>query len=300
MMNADASGVTYWYILEDANGDIPAIAPGFKPLRRSAAGFSRDVVQIDSTEINANRQQPVARQGTFAASGNLTVPLSFASHDDLLEAVFQGTWAAGILKVGSTRRSFAILERHTDIGIDFIHRGMNVSSAAFALALNAEVGITLTMVGIDSQKFTLPGDATFAASPTSTPMVTTAGSFSEGGLSNATLTDYNVTIDNQMAAQNRLFARPAIAIQNGTLIATGSATAYFPDSTLYDKFLNEELTSHVLTITEGADTYTLRVPRVIYVTATKETPQQGPITPQYNFSAGFDPVLGTTVQLERV
>ena len=53
-------------------------------------------------------------------AGDIAVELSFRSFDDLIQAAMQGTWTANVLKIGKVERTFAILERHTDIGVEGI------------------------------------------------------------------------------------------------------------------------------------------------------------------------------------
>lgn len=113
--SGNGSAVKYYWIIEDADGNIDASAPEFKPIRYNTSSLARNSAQIDSNEINQQRQRPLSRQGTYSTQGDLVVELSDDSFDDLLEIALQGTWTTNVLKIGSTERSFAILERHSDI-----------------------------------------------------------------------------------------------------------------------------------------------------------------------------------------
>lgn len=110
--SGNGSAVQYFYV-QEVDGAIPA-APTFKPIRYNTSTLARNTAQVESNEINPARQRPLARQGTYSTQGDIVVELSDDSFDDLLEGLFQGTWATNTLKVGSTERSYAILERHTD------------------------------------------------------------------------------------------------------------------------------------------------------------------------------------------
>lgn len=113
--SANGSAVKYYWIIEDADGAIDSTAPEFKPIRYNTSTLARNTTQVDSNEINQNRQRPLSRQGTYSTQGDIVAELSDDSFDDFLEMAMQGTWATNVLKVGSTERSFSILERHSDI-----------------------------------------------------------------------------------------------------------------------------------------------------------------------------------------
>jgi hypothetical protein len=112
--SANGSAVEYYFVVEDAGGAIPS-APAFKPIRYNTSTLARNTAQVDSNEINPDRQRPLSRQGTYSTQGDIVAELSDDSFDDLLEIAMQSTWSANSIKIGSTERSFAILERHTDI-----------------------------------------------------------------------------------------------------------------------------------------------------------------------------------------
>jgi hypothetical protein len=112
---ANGSATKLYYIQEEADGSIDATAPNFKPLRFVSEGLSPNISQIENDEINTMRQRAPSRGGTYSVQGELSARVSLNTYDDLIEAAMQGTWTANVLKVGSVERTFAILERHTDI-----------------------------------------------------------------------------------------------------------------------------------------------------------------------------------------
>lgn len=111
--SANGSATKYFYVVE-VNGAIPAAA-AWLPIRYTSSSLQRETTQIDSNEIRADRQRPLSRQGTYSTQGEISAELSKTSFDGLLEIAMQGTWATNTLKIGTTSRSIAILERHTDI-----------------------------------------------------------------------------------------------------------------------------------------------------------------------------------------
>lgn len=271
-------------------GGIPA-NPEFKPVRFVSEGLSPNINQIESNEINQARQRAPSRGGTYSVAGEIAAEVSFASFDDLIEAALQGVWTADELVIGSTERSFAILERHTDISADYVYRGSRVATMNIAAPLGDKATITFGMLGTKAEAYTVPGGATFASATTSDMMVTTNGSFTEDGDAITYATEWNMTLDNGMEAAFSLFQREAYCVTNGIASVSGTMSAYLKDGTLWAKVLNETETSHTVVLEEGADSYTIELPKVRYTQGQKQVSGPGAVIPQYTYSAGYD---GTT------
>lgn len=294
---ANGSAVQTYYV-EEVAGAIPA-TPAWKPIRFVSAGLTPNINQIDTAEMNQYRQQHASRGGTYSVAGDIAVELSFSSFDDLIQAAMQGTWTANVLKIGKVERSFAILERHTDIGVDYVYHGCRVSTMAISSPLNAPVGVTFSMMGTKAEKYTVPVGSTYLPATATDIMITTNLALTEGGVSVAYATEWSVSLDNGMEALFALGSREAFDISNGIAKVTGSMSAYLVDAVLWDKVLDETSTSHVIEFTEGADSYTLELPKVRYTQGQKQTSGPGAIIPQYTVSAGYDDVLATTMMITR-
>ena len=294
---ANGSAVQYYYV-EEVAGAVPA-TPAWKPIRFVSAGLTPNINQIDTAEMNQYRQQQASRGGTYSVAGDIAVELSFSSFDDLIQAAMQGTWTANVLKIGKVERSFAILERHTDIGVDYVYHGCRVSTMAISSPLNAPVGVTFSMMGTKAEKYTVPVGSTYLPATATDIMITTNLALTEGGVSVAYATEWSVSLDNGMEALFALGSREAFDISNGVAKVTGSMSAYLVDAVLWDKVLNETATSHTIQFTEGADSYTLELPKVRYTQGQKQTSGPGAIIPQYTVSAGYDDVLATTMMITR-
>jgi hypothetical protein len=294
---ANGSAVQAFYV-EEVAGVIPA-TPAWKPIRFVSEGLTPSINQIDTAEMNQTRQRPPSRGGTYSVAGDIAVELSFASFDDLIQAAMQGTWTANVLKIGKVERTFAILERHTDIGVDYVYRGCRVATMAISSPLNAPVGVTFSMMGTQAQKFTLPVGSTFLPATDTDIMITTNLALKEGGIDIAYATEWSVNLNNGMEALFALGNREAFDISNGVAVVTGSMSAYLVDAVLWDKVLDETSTAHSIEFIEGADKYTLELPKVRYTQGQKQVSGPGAIIPQYTISAGYDDVLATTMMMTR-
>jgi len=294
---ANGSAVQTYYV-EEVAGAIPA-TPAWKPIRFVSAGLTPTINQIETAEMNQSRQRPPSRGGTYSVAGDIAVELSFKSFDDLIQAAMQSTWDANALVIGKVERSFAILERHTDIGVDYVYHGCRVGTMAINSPLNAPVGVTFSMLGTKAEKFTLPAGSTFVPATGTDIMVTTNLDLIEGGVPVAYATEWSVNLNNGMEALFALGSREAYDISNGVAVVTGSMSAYLVDAVLWDKVLNETSTSHKIVFTEGADSYTLELPKVRYTQGQKQVSGPGAIIPQYTVSAGYDDAAGTTMKITR-
>lgn len=274
----------------------------------SAAGFVAAGLQVGDIITTAGFTGSASNNGTWRiatlAAGKITVtnvdgtPAALITDDAAGESVTI-TAERDIVKIGTTRRSFAVLERHTDRAIDYLYRGCEVGAMALAFPLGDKIVATFTLLGREAEKYTVPGGATFAPRGTSDMMVTTEGFLREGGVEIAYATEANLNLDNGMEAAFALFSRGAYCIGNGTAVVSGDLSFYLKDATLYDKYLDETVSNIVLRATDGTDHYTFYVPRLRYTTGTKETSGPGAIIPQVNFAAGYDPTMETTFAVER-
>lgn len=296
-INANGSATQLFYV-EEVNGEIPA-SPAFKPIRFVSEGLTPNTQQIDSNEINPNRQRPTSRGGTYSVTGEIAAEMSFGSFDDLIEAAMQSEWDNDVLVIGKQVRSFAILERHTDIGADFIYTGCRISTMGISNSLNAPVGLTFGVIGTESEAYTVPAEATFADATSTEIMVTTNIALTEGGAAMAYATEWSMTLDNGMEAIFALGSRSAYNIANGVATVTGSMNAYLVDELLWGKYLGESLTTHKIELEEGGQKYTIELPRVRYTQGQKQVSGPGAVIPNYTLSAGYDGAAGTTLKITR-
>lgn len=298
-MAASGSAVKFYYI-EEVAGAIPGTAPEFKPIRFNTSSLARNVTQVETAEINTNRQRQPAKQGTYSTQGEIVTELSDGSFDELLAILMQQSdWTTNTLKVGDTVRTIAILKRHTDTGEDVVYRGCRVNTLAVSAQVDSRVSFTFGVIGTEAEPYTVPGDATFAVATTTEPMVTSVGSINEGGSALAYATAHDFTLANGMAPIFALHQRAAYDVQNGIFTASGTLSCYRETGGLYAKFLNETATDIVQTFSDGTNTLSFDFPNVIYTQADDAVPGPDAIVNQLTYSAGYDGTDLTTVTITR-
>ncbi len=206
--------------------------------------------------------------------------------------------AGDYLEVASTVPTIALLRRNTDTSVDVLYRHNRVADLSFAIVLSKSAAITVSVIGESMENYTVPGSSTFSTATTTEMMVPTIGYMQDAETAITYLTDYNVQFTNGMSPNMSLFQRGAHSVQNGVFKATGSMTAYQPDSTLLDKFIDETATDHIVKLIDpSGNWYRIILPDVGYTQLSDPVAAADAHNHAYTFAPGYDGV--TTARLER-
>jgi hypothetical protein len=299
---ASGARAAYYYIFEAADGTIAA-NPQFKAIRLTQNSVQGSTNTIQSNELSPDRHRRTQRTGAKSVAGDIVGELSFGTYDDLLEAVFCGTWTDNVLKTGQVRRSFAILKRNLDIGVDTIYRGCQVNQLKIACPLQEKITVTFSIIGKSEEAYEVPAGAAFA-NPTDTDYMTTFdGSMDLDAAELNCATDLNVTLSNNMTAKYSLMNRPAYGVKAGMIDITGDLSAYIEDDALKARFRNEVDTEMVVTMTDksaNGNSYVLTLPRERFTSAQDNNNGDDYIVVQLNYTSLFDNDSATELSLERV
>lgn len=385
---ANGSRHSMRYIAESTYGTTPA-TPAFKPIRHTSTTLGLSKESLQSEEIRDDRQIADFRHGAYQVGGDMNIELSFASFDDLLEAVLLGTWtstkttgaqsfsatvgtvvrsagsfltdgfavndvvinsgftnagnngrfrvsavaatvltltalegqtmvveaaAAGrtvnslraILKAGTVRRSFTVERFFGDIlTIDKpYHRFTGVEFNTLALAISANAMITGTL-GVLGQNMTtgtaIVAGATYAAPTTTSPLDSFTGTLNEAGTPIAVITEIQLNVENGLEARFVVGSKASIRPSIGRSNCSGQITAYFENSLLLDKFINETESNIVFELPDGAgNKYIFTLPRIKYNGGQPDVEGEGPITLSMPFQALLNAATSTNIQIERV
>lgn len=95
MTIANGSQHSLAYVPEVTFGTTPA-SPSFLPLRHTGTTLGLSKGAIESAELRNDRQVKDFRHGNKSIAGDVNIEMSYGSHDDLLEAVLEGTWSTAI------------------------------------------------------------------------------------------------------------------------------------------------------------------------------------------------------------
>lgn len=296
-----------YHIAEATYGVTPPTTPAF--LRTRHTGTTLGVTKSThlSEELRADRQIADFRHGAKQVGGDINFELSYGSFDDLLAAVFCGTWAADVLKAGSTRSSFSLLRHFSDLlsGDKPYHLATGVEFNVLELTIPTD-GIVTGRFGVVGKDIipgtTAPAGATLGEASAAAVIDSFTGSISEGGSGISIITELSLTLENGITPR---FAIGSDEVTGQATIGrsnlTGQMTAFFENSTLLEKFLNQTASTLSLDLLDAdGNQYTLDVPNLKYNGGQADTQGQGEITIALPFQAIYDATDETNVKLTRI
>jgi hypothetical protein len=146
-----------------------------------------------------------------------------------------------------------------------------------------------------------PLDASIGAASGNEPFDTFTGTIDEGGSSIASVTSFNLSIDNGLNPTYVIGAATSPQMEYGLANVSGTITAYFTNETLIEKFINETESELELALTDGlsGNTYTFSLPRVKYTGATVPVANAQSRILTLPFVALLDTVTGTNLTIAK-
>ena len=289
------------YVVESAFGTTPS-SPAFTPIRHTGTtlGLSKDA--IESEELREDRQVAHFRHGNKSVTGDVNFELSYGGLDALLEATLCGTWATNVLLAGTTRRSYTIERHHQDIGKYLRSTGCQFNTMSLSVAPNSMVTGSFGIIGSGfTSSASAIGSATYSAETTTAPFDSFTGAITEGGSSIAIITALELNIDNGMEALYVVGSADTLLPSIGKSTITGSVTAYFQDTTLMDKFVNETTSAIQFTLTDAlGNDYIVLLPKVKYNSGNPEVSGPGAITLSLDFVALYNSLTEQQMKITRV
>jgi len=289
------------YVLETTFGTTPT-NPSFTPIRHTGTtlGLSKD--SIESEELREDRQVAHYRHGNKSVTGDVNFELSYGGLDDLLQATLCGTWATNVLLAGTTRRSFTVERHHQDIGKFLRSTGCQFNTMSLSVAPNSMVTGSFGVIGSGfSSSGTALTNATYSAESTTAPFDSFTGAITEGGSAIAIITALELNIDNGMEALYVVGSSDTLLPSIGKSMVTGSVTAYFENTTLMDKFVNETTSALQFTLTDAlGNDYIVLLPKVKYNSGNPEVSGPGAITLTLDYVSLFNSASDKQIKITRV
>lgn len=302
---ADGSRHSLAMIVESTYGVTPA-TPALGPIRHTSCSLALSKNTSQSEELRSDRQIADYRHGAFQVGGDIGVELSCKSFDDIIEAVMCGTWSANVLKAGTTRRSFTLERFFSDIqSLDKpYHRFTGCEFNAMNLQVTPDARVTgsFSVIGKGMATDTaIVTGATYDPAETTASLDSFTGTLSEGGSLIAVITEVSLNLTNGMEPRfvvgSKESERPSIGQSN----ISGQISAYFENSDLLDKFINETESSIEFTLPDGAgNSLTFELPRVKYNGGQPDVSATGPIVLTMPFQALYDEAEDTNLKITRV
>jgi hypothetical protein len=234
--------------------------------------------------------------------------LCYTDFDDLLEAVLCGTWETGTpaagtdqLRVGITRRSFTIERNFADITTRLRYTGCEFNTFSLSVTPNAIVTATFGVIGADQDSNnTMIVGATYPSTQGGCPFDSFSGSITEGGSPIGIVTSIELSLENGIEPSFVVGSPVTAGNTIGRSNCTGTLTAYFENTTLLNKFLNETTSSIEFTLaSEAGDVLTFSLPNVKYSTGQPDVSGDGSVTISMEFQALFSAGANSNLVIER-
>jgi len=301
MAFAQGSRSSLSFITESTFGTTPAGNFTNLPFSTHSLNLTKD--RVAGNDIQSDRMSRVDRHGNRQVAGDIAVDLRDADYDAFLESAMLNTWATNVLKVGVTPKFFSIEDYAADIDQARVFTGCSVSSMAISLAPNQMVTTTFSMVGKDMSMSAT--EKTQDAASGAAPFDAYSGDLAIGNVGGATavaiVTSLDFTLNNSFAPTFVIGDDSAPSLEYGRAEVEGTLTAYFEDSSLINRFLNETETEIEVSVDDptGGNSYTFQFPRVKINSA--DVGVDGPTSRMItmSFVALYDATEGTSLKITR-
>lgn len=297
-------------IPESVWGTTPA-TPNLVTQRITGTTLGLSKATLESAEIRADRQIAAIKHGTRQVGGDINGELSYETWDLFFEALLGGTWdedapspGTDQLKAGLARRSFTMLREFGDLTAGdpfYLYTGVEINSMSMEVTPENIVTVSWGVLGKDQvTNPTAPTGTTYTEANTNKVIDAFTGSLEEGGAPIAVITAINLTLENGMEPRFVVGSQVSIRPSIGRFKVSGEITAYFEDSALLSKFIDETDTSIDLTLQDVAgNAYRLYLPKLVLTGGQPDVTTEGPITLSMGFTATYDTVNASNVVIER-
>jgi hypothetical protein len=298
------------YVAESVKGTTPA-TPAMTTLRLTGISLELSQEGFQSSELRGDRQIHDYRHGTRQVEGQLDFELSYGAYDDLLEGALFGSWSTAgqpVLKAGSEVKSFTIERRF--LGLDtpqyLSYTGCMINQLSLSVRPEGIVSGSMGIIGLGAaaQATTLGEPSDPAAN---SPFDAFHGVIKEGA-SLATLgvvTALELSLNNGISAAFAIGGVDARDAIEGRSDLTGSLSAYFQDTTLLAKFLNESESALELILEDLADSgegnkYQISIPRLKFTGGQMPVRDEGPVVITLPFQVLYDSTEETNLKITRI
>jgi len=301
---ARGSRLSTIYAMEDCWSSLPSSPVPFN-LRVTGFGVQLSKDSFQSDELRSDRQVSDLRHGMYTVGGDLPVELSAGAFDDLIASAMFSPWNSDdTIIIGTDMQSFTLQRGFTDVGQYHWFPGCVVNTWSLSIAPNAIVTSTFSVIGKTMETGTSAHltDATDKA--TNAPFDSFSGFIREGGTGSgdeiAVVTGLDLNLNNNIEALQVIGNNKAAGLADGRAIVDGTLTAFFVDSIMLNKFLNE--TESILNFQlqdDVGNTLEFLLPRIKYSGSDVSVDSEAPVTLSMPFQALLDSGTGTTMRITR-
>ena len=205
------------------------------------------------------------------------------------------------LGIGTTLKTLHLERGFTDINQFQTFGGCNVNEMGMSISPEAIATGTMGIIGMSAAAISgSSSSGTLAATSTNDVFAAFDGILVEGGAEIAVCTQLDFSVNNNRSLEGVIGSKFSPDVFDGTAIVTGSATFFFENETLFNKFVNETESSLSVKLANpgGTDFLNISFPRIKYTGANIDPPQSGPVRAVFPFEA-LEPSGGSAIYLQR-
>lgn len=302
---ADTSESTMAFIAEATYGVTPT-TPAFKGLRFVSETLSQNVDTLVSNEVRADAMVADVRRSTVQVGGEIQFELeSDTNFQDLMAAALRGTWTTNVVKGGVLKPSFTFERKVVGSALTTYMRFLGCRLETFSLNIAPDQLVTgsLGVVGASHATATaVIAGATYTAAGSNPVMA--GADITAIALSGVAGVDYmsaTLNVTNNLRVQRKLGTTSARGVGYGRRQITGEINAYFEDVTAYNVFINDSTPSLSFTVTNGANSYAVSLPKIRITSG--EVPNDGndnDFMVKLGYQAIYDSGITSDIQITRV
>lgn len=296
-----------WSTVKDST--VTSLSAASGSFTRATGSFVTDGFAVGDV-VTASGFATAGNNGRFLVTAvvalTLTVtPLQGQTMGADVSAAGRQVIARAGVKTGQTRRSFTVERNFADIaGVDKpYHRftGVEVNGLELQIAANAMVKGSFTFFGQGMATATTAiAGSTYTASAANSPLDSFTGALVEGGVAIAVITEMQLNLENGLEPRFVVGSKQSLQASIGRSKVSGTVTAYFENSLLLDKFINETESSLEFSLPDAqGNAYRIFLPRIKYTGGQPDVSGEGPVTLSMPFVALLHAASAMTMLIER-
>lgn len=287
---------------ETAYGQTPAMAAGYNmPFNQSKIAIAQKL--IDSTTIRNRRDKEQPALGNIDISGSATVPIDQVGFGYWLRAMFgnPATTGAGdpythVFKAAGTQPSLVLEQQYPDIPAYESYNGCKVNKFAFSYGGDNELVANLDILGA---KRTINA-APFTAALNDIPLQKFSnfqGTIEENGSPLAIVTEASLTADFGLDGNTYTIGGGGYRtdLPEGSLQVSGSIKAFFADTGLLNKAVENTPSSLKFKFTSGAHSLEFFMEEVVFQQTSPGIEGEKGVTIQLPFRAFYGKGTGDSI-----
>lgn len=284
-------------------------------LRNTGSSLQFTAESTQSQEIRADRNVTDIIRTQSSVSGNVDFELSYATFDPFIEGVLSstktgtGTAIDPYTIVNGVEKKYFTLERSFETGATDQYEqygSCEVDTMSLNIAASEIITGSMGLIGLGATQSTTSIDADGYA-PANTNRVFNSvnmvNSVLEGGTEyKSNVQSLSLDIANNKRESRAIGSEAPSCIGDGQFVVTGQITVYFKDNVLYDKFLNETVTSLVIELEDDAgNQMIITMPKVLYTNVAREIPGNNEdVLVVLDYQAIYDAGISGTIQIEMI